>query len=197
MRGIPCVTKLIVGLGNPGNEYAKTRHNVGFWCLDEVAARLGSPNLRARWNGLVAEISVDGERAYLLYPQTYMNRSGDSVAQAVRYLGIGDFSRELVIVCDDLDLPPGTLRLRLKGSAGGHNGVKSILAHLGTEEFPRIRLGIGRPPFDITVVDYVLANFSKSERVLVGGAVDRAADAILKTFSEPFDRVMTAFNARA
>lgn len=185
--------KLIVGLGNPGAEYARTRHNVGFWCLDRVAERLGSPPERLRWNARLAEATAGGERVYLLFPQTFMNRSGEAVLPAVRYLNL-QVERDLIVVYDDLDLPPGRLRLRKKGSAGGHNGMKSVISALGTAAFPRIRIGIGRPPSDVAVVDYVLSTFPPVERALVEEAAERAAEAAVQACALPFEEVMNGFN---
>ncbi len=187
--------KLVVGLGNPGKEYEKTRHNVGFWCIEKLEDKLGVGRPYKKWQALVTDTKVGGERVYLIRPQTYMNLSGQSVKEAILALG-AEPSRDLILIYDDLDLPVGSIRLREKGSAGGHNGVKSVLQLAGSHEFPRIRIGIGRPPFDITVVDYVLSGFPKKDRDHVTQAVEIAADAVLASLEEPFPIVMNKFNSR-
>lgn len=190
------MAKLIVGLGNPGKEYAKTRHNVGFWCVERTMDKFALKGEKSKWHSIVVEGMLRGERVYLMRPQTYMNLSGQAVQAAVSFLQL-DAQRDVLVMYDDLDLPTGSLRLREKGGAGGHNGIKSIISQLGTDVFARIRIGIGRPPFDITVTDYVLSNFSKAERTLVEEAVERAADAVGEACEAPFIQVMNRFNARS
>ncbi len=191
------MAKLIVGLGNPGKEYAKTRHNVGFWCVDHIARMLGTTSFKEKWQAKVAESVIGGERVYFMMPMTYMNDSGRAVGEAVHFLKQSDFENDLLVVYDDLDLPVGNIRLRAKGSAGGHNGMKSIIQAIGSSDFPRIRIGIGRPPFDITVRDFVLSGFGKSERELIDDAVERAAKAAVAACQEPFAIVMNVFNSQA
>ncbi|PWI58444.1 aminoacyl-tRNA hydrolase [Sulfoacidibacillus thermotolerans] len=188
------MSKLIVGLGNPGKEYEKTRHNVGFMVIDSLAQSLGIVSAKEKWRSLVAESMVEGERVYLMRPQTYMNVSGEAIRAAVDYLKLDRLSEQLLVIYDDMDLPIGKVRLREKGSAGGHNGVKSIIWHLGTEEFPRIRVGIGHPPADVAVVDYVLSRFSKVEHAQIALAVEYSAKAALAFCNTPFPIVMNAFN---
>lgn len=187
--------KLVVGLGNPGKDYEKTKHNVGFWCIETLQDKLNAHRPYKKWQALVTEAKVAQEEVYLLRPQTYMNLSGQSVREAVRAIGI-EPDRDLLLIYDDLDLPVGSIRLREKGSAGGHNGVKSVLQHLGNNLFPRIRIGIGRPPFDITVVDYVLSPFRKDDRELVRQSVEFAAEAVRASCEQPFASVMNKFNSR-
>ncbi len=187
--------KLVVGLGNPGKEYEKTRHNVGFWCIEKLQDKLGAGRPYKKWQALVADTKVGGERVYLIRPQTYMNLSGQSVKEAILALGIEPV-RDLILIYDDMDMPVGSIRLREKGSAGGHNGVKSVLQLAGSHEFPRIRIGIGRPPFDITVVDYVLSTFSKNDREQVMQAVELAAEAAEAALTQAFPIVMNKFNSR-
>lgn len=187
--------KLVVGLGNPGKDYERTRHNVGFWCIERLQDSLNASRPYKKWQAFVSEAKVAQERVYLLRPQTYMNLSGQSVKEAILALDI-DPSRELILVYDDLDLPVGSIRLREKGSAGGHNGVKSVLQLAGSTEFARIRIGIGRPPYDVTVIDYVLGSFSKHDREQVLRAVDVAAKAVREACEEPFPVVMNKFNSR-
>lgn len=183
---------VIVGLGNPGKAYTKTRHNVGFWCVERVMERLAVTTAKEKFHGLLTETVVAGIHIYLLRPQTYMNLSGQSVSAALRYLSLSP--EQIIVTYDDLDIPVGTLRLREKGSAGGHNGIKSMIAELGTDVFARIRIGIGRPQFDVSVSDYVLAPFAKVELAAVDAAVDRAAEAVLAACQEPFVQVMNRFN---
>jgi PTH1 family peptidyl-tRNA hydrolase len=136
--------KLLVGLGNPGREYANTRHNIGFLCLDELARRHGAAFDKVHLRALIATVSLGAERVVLARPQTFMNLSGEAVGALLSWYKLP--ASDLIVVTDDMDLPFGRLRLRLKGSAGGHNGLKSIIESLGTLEFPRLRVGIGRPP---------------------------------------------------
>ena len=189
------MVRLIAGLGNPGREYAKTRHNVGFWCVERLLARCGDPPVRRRFSGLLAEISVEGRAVMVLRPLTYMNLSGGAVREAVRHLNLARPEEELLVIHDDLDLPAGRIRLRQQGSAGGHNGVKSIIAQLGDERFLRVRIGVGRPPVGVTAVDHVLKRFGRAELPLVAAAVERAAEAAERACSTPFPVVMNAFNS--
>ena len=184
--------KCIVGLGNPGAQYEHTRHNIGFEVVNLLAERLQAPFKQSKFKGLCAETTVNGEKVLLLKPMTYMNLSGESVKAAMDYyrLGTGD----LLVVYDDLDLPPGKIRLRQKGSAGGHNGIKSIIHHLGTQEFNRIRIGIGRPDRDAYMPDYVLGRFSKEDRVKMQLAVEKSADACEAWLEKPFPVVMNFYN---
>jgi PTH1 family peptidyl-tRNA hydrolase len=168
--------KLVVGLGNPGRKYAGTRHNVGFDVVALLARRFNAPAPRSDFQAEVTEAAIHGERALLAAPQTYMNLSGRSVRQIVDFYKLP--LDQLLIVCDDLNLPPGRLRLRASGSAGGQKGLQNIIEHLGTEDFPRLRLGIGRPPPQIDAVDYVLMRFPTEERELIARAVEQAADAV-------------------
>ncbi|MHB1684202.1 MAG: aminoacyl-tRNA hydrolase [Bacilli bacterium] len=189
------MAKLIVGLGNPGKQYAQTRHNVGFWCVLRIMETVRAGVAKEKWRSTVAEATIQGERVYLLQPLTYMNLSGEAVRAAIDFLKLENLQRNLIVVYDDMDLPVGKIRLREKGSAGGHNGMKSIIEHLGTEAFPRIRIGIGRPEFDIVVTDYVLSRFSGPERSIVETAVIRAADAAVAACTVPFATVMNVFNS--
>jgi len=157
---------LIVGLGNPGKQYSHTRHNAGFMALEYLSQKLAAPIKRVRFKGLCGTAQLGGKPVLLLMPQTYMNLSGESVAEAARFYKIPP--ERVVIVYDDKDLPVGSLRLRAKGSAGGHNGVKSIIAHLGTQEFPRLRIGVGAAPGPgQELVDHVLGEFSKAEQKVI------------------------------
>lgn len=188
------MVKLIVGLGNPGREYEGTRHNVGFQCAKAVLDQAGQPAAKERFRSLAAEIYPAGRKVLVLCPQTFMNLSGNAVIEAIRYLQIADPAEELLVVYDDLDLPTGRIRLRQRGSSGGHNGLKSIIGQLGADAFLRIRIGIGRPPVGVAVIDHVLRRFSREEKPLVEDAVSRAAQAALEACARPFPEVMNEYN---
>ncbi|MCP1121892.1 aminoacyl-tRNA hydrolase [Bacillus sp. 3103sda1] len=184
--------KLIVGLGNPGREYELTRHNIGFMAIDELSKRWNIPLNEQKFKGLFGAGFVNGEKVILLKPLTYMNLSGESIRPLMDYykIDIEDF----VVMYDDLDIPVGKLRLRMKGSAGGHNGVKSTIAHLGTQEFQRIRMGIDRPKNGMKVVDYVLGRFTVDEMPEVERAIEKSAGACEEWLKTPFLQVMNTFN---
>jgi len=186
--------KLIVGLGNPGKQYENTRHNIGFKVIDELAERWNSPLNQMKFNGMYATVHRPEGKVMLLKPLTYMNLSGESVRPVIDYFDIDP--ENLVILYDDLDLPPGQLRLRQKGSAGGHNGMKSLIQHLGTQEFNRIRIGIGRPSGGMKVPDYVLANFSEDESATIRESVVKSADACEAWLNKSFLSVMNDFNSQ-
>jgi len=165
--------RLIVGLGNPGAEYSETRHNAGFWFCERLAASLGAPLSReARFHGLVGQARAAG--LWLLLPQTYMNHSGQAVGALARFYRIPP--AEVLVVHDELDIPPGQLRLKFGGGLGGHNGLKDITAHLGTQDFWRLRIGIGHPGDRDQVVGYVLKPPRREERTEIETAIDRALD---------------------
>ncbi len=185
--------KLIVGLGNPGKQYEKTRHNAGFMAVDETARLLGIIMNQIKFKGMIGEGRVGSEKVILLKPLTYMNLSGESLIQVLQF-----YKPELdqiLVIYDDLDTQVGQIRLRMKGSAGGHNGIKSIIQHVGTEEFYRIRVGIGRPQQGEKVVDYVLEPFMKAEEGDIHTAVKKSAEAARTWIAEPFEQVMNKFNA--
>jgi len=171
------MVKLVVGLGNPGKEYERTRHNVGWMVLDKLCKELGCSFSRQKFDGLFAEYYTgDGRKVFFLKPLTFMNRSGESVGKFVRFYKLQP--QEVLVVYDDLDLPVGKLRLRLKGSSGGHRGVLSVEGALGTQNFPRLRVGIGRPERKEEVVDYVLSPFGEEELEVVERAISKAADCV-------------------
>ena len=186
--------KLIVGLGNPGDKYAETRHNTGFLALDKVAEKLHVNVQRKAFNSLMGKALVRDEQVILLKPQTYMNNSGEAVGKAVRYYHL-DPEKDVLVIYDDLDLPVGKIRLREKGSAGGHNGLKSIIAHLGTQNFSRIRVGIDGQ-FKYNTIDYVLSCFSGEEKQLWNEAIEKAAEAAYEFTYDPFQKVMNRHNQR-
>jgi PTH1 family peptidyl-tRNA hydrolase len=184
--------KLIVGLGNPGPKYRETRHNVGFKVLERLAERLRAPFSKEKYHALVAEGRHEGDRLVLMKPLTFMNNSGLAVGRAVRYTGV-EFD-DLLVVVDEVHLPLGRLRLRGNGSAGGHNGLKSIIAHLGSQEFPRLRLGVGAVDDPGGMVDHVLSAFAVAERPEVDTMIDRATDAVLAFLSDGLEQTMNAYN---
>lgn len=169
---------LIVGLGNPGKEYEKTRHNAGFRAIDGLAAKLGCKIDKAKFQGLYGQVSYQGRKLYLLKPQTYMNLSGRAVVQLSAYFHIPP--QRIIVLFDDISLEPGRLRIRPDGSAGGHNGIKSIIAEVGSQDFPRVKIGVGakaHPEQDLA--DHVLSTFSTNEEKALTSALERAADAAL------------------
>lgn len=184
--------KLIVGLGNPGKQYAKTRHNVGFDVIDELSERFSIPLDQAKLKGLYGIGFIKGEKVLLLKPMTYMNLSGESIRAVIDYYQM-DLD-DLLVIYDDLDLPVGKIRLRQKGSAGGHNGIKSTIAHLGQQQFNRIRIGIDRPKNGMSVPDYVLGRFFSEEQIEIQTAVKKSADACEAWLNKPFLQVMNEFN---
>lgn len=184
---------LIVGLGNPGSRYARNRHNLGFQVLDRLAARHDLRFDRSQKQALVAQGTIAGQRVLLAKPQTYMNASGEAVAPLARFYQI-PLDRVMVIF-DDLDLPLGTLRLRPGGGAGGHNGMRSIIHHLGSDAFPRLRIGIGRPPGRMAPTAYVLQDFRPEEEAEMAIVREQAADAIELWLSEGLPAAMNRYNA--
>jgi len=169
---------LIVGLGNPGKEYEKTRHNCGFRAIDVLADKLGCKVDKGKFQGLYGQVNYGEKKLYLLKPLTYMNLSGRSVLQLSAYFQIPP--QRIIVLFDDISLPPGRLRIRADGSAGGHNGIKSIIGELGSQEFPRVKIGVGAKPHpEQDLADWVLSTFSASDEKNLASALDRAADAAL------------------
>ncbi|SNR82435.1 aminoacyl-tRNA hydrolase [Desulfurobacterium atlanticum] len=166
------MVKLVVGLGNPGKEYAKTRHNVGWMVLDKVANQFEEPFSKEKFKGVIAEIQSPHGKVILLKPLTYMNRSGESVAEAVKFYKLNP--EEILVISDDLDMPVGKVRMRKEGKHGGHRGLMSIEEKLGSSRFPRIKIGIGRPERKEMVANYVLQPFSKEQLPIIEMAIDEA-----------------------
>ena len=164
---------LVVGLGNPGAKYEHTRHNMGFLAVDGLARRKGFRFNKLRFRAWTAEWMVNGEKVLVMKPQTYMNLSGEAVGEAARFYKIP--ADHVIVISDDISLPLGKLRVRGNGSAGGHNGLKNIIAHLGTDAFPRVKVGVGAPEHDI--VDWVIGPFTANERKVIDGVLDRALGA--------------------
>lgn len=186
--------KLIVGLGNPGPQYRDSRHNVGFRVLDEVAQRLGAGFRTEKFGGLVAEVRQEHARVLLLKPMTYMNRSGTSVAQALRNRKM-DLSTDLLVVLDEAQLPLGRIRMRAAGSDGGHNGLRSIIEHLGTDQFPRLRIGVGKNKPGGDLAQHVLSAFTREERPEIETAIRRAAAGVLTFLERGVAAAMNECNA--
>jgi len=184
----------VVGLGNPGEEYRSTRHNIGFQVVDAVAARWNVDIRRPEFRALTAEGNIGRSMVLLMKPQTFMNASGRAVADALTGLGLPP--ERLIAVYDDLDLPVGRLRVRSDGGAGGHRGVASMIDQLGTAAFPRVRVGIGRPPEGCAVIDYVLSPFDADQQDEVARVVIRAADAVECIIADGVTSAMQAFNGR-
>ena len=169
---------LIVGLGNPGREYEKTRHNVGFRAIDRLADKLGCRIDKGKFQGLYNQVSYKDNKLYLLKPQTFMNLSGQSVKQLAAFFHIPP--QNIIVMFDDISLEPGRLRIRSDGSAGGHNGIKSIISCIGSQDFPRVKIGVGAKPHpDYDLANWVLSNFTASEEKDLSSALERAADAAL------------------
>ncbi|MGB7324366.1 MAG: aminoacyl-tRNA hydrolase [Rubripirellula sp.] len=185
--------KLIVGLGNPGNKYDRTRHNIGFVAVDKVASLVSASPSKVKFDGLLAEAVTGGEKVALLWPQTYMNASGQSVRRAVDFYKID--AEDVLVVCDDLNLASGKVRLRASGSAGGQKGLSDTIRHLQTDSFARLKIGIGRPPEGWDVSDYVLGRFSSSEQETMESATTAAAKAAICWATEGVVAAMNRHNA--
>lgn len=185
--------KMIVGLGNPGKKYEQTKHNVGFMMVDRLAKKYVATFKKNPFEAEVADFFVNGEKILLVKPQTFMNESGRAVGPLMTYFGI--YPEELVVIYDDLDLALGKIRLRQKGSAGGHNGIKSIISHLNTKEFDRIKIGIDRPKAKMTVVNHVLSPFAKEDQPLIEASIDKAIAATVDYIEKnDFVATMNRFN---
>ena len=186
------VMYIIAGLGNPTREYEKTRHNVGFEVIDVLADMLGTTVEEKKFKGCYGRGIIGGEKVLLLKPQTFMNLSGESIRAASDFYKVDP--EHIIIIYDDISLDVGQLRIRKKGSAGGHNGIKNIIAHLGTQEFPRIKVGVGDKPKKMDLADYVLSRFSKEDRAAMEDAFKEAAKAVEVMITEGMDTAMNQFN---
>ena len=184
---------LIVGLGNPGKEYERTRHNCGFRAIDVLCSKLSCKTDKGKFQGLYCQTVHKGVKLYLLKPQTYMNLSGRSVLQLSAYFNIPP--QRIIVLFDDISLPPGRLRIRANGSAGGHNGIRSIIGELGSQEFPRVKIGVGSKPHpEQDLADWVLSAFSPSEEKDLESALVRAADAALSIIDCGIAETANRFN---
>lgn len=183
--------KLIVGLGNPGKKYEKTRHNCGFRVIEKLEEALGVSCNQVKFQGLYTKCKYHGEDILLFKPTTYMNLSGQAVAEIMRFYKLSN--KDLLVIYDDLDTAVGKIRLRESGNPGGHNGMKSVIAHLGTKDFQRIRVGIGRD-MDVMIIDYVLKNFPKADESSMEMAFNNAKDAVLLSIDQGFNQAMNRYN---
>lgn len=186
---------MIVGLGNPTKEYKGTRHNVGFDVIDAIGEKYKINVDSKKHKGIYGSGYIEGYKIVLIKPQTYMNLSGESVREFIDYYKV-DPETELIVVYDDIDLDVGQLRIRKKGSAGGHNGIKNIIAHLGTENFNRIKVGVGEKPKGMDLADYVLGHFSKADRVGVDEAIEHAVTAVELMITKDVDYAMNVYNRK-
>ena len=186
---------MVVGLGNPGSKYERTRHNIGFDCLNNLHAKMGSPNLQAKFEGQFAKGRIGQRDVCLVWPLTFMNCSGRCVSQFARFYKVE--IQNILVICDDLSLPLGKLRIRKSGSSGGQKGLNDIIQSLGTQEVPRLRIGIDPTPEHWDTADYVLSKFSASERAVVDDGLSRAEAAIIGWLTEGIDHVMNLFNRDA
>lgn len=188
------ITWLVVGLGNPGDEYRSTRHNAGFMAVDEIARDLGARVDRMKFHALTGDATVDGVRVLLMKPMTMMNASGIAVAEAAKFYKLSP--ERILVFSDDITLAPGRLRVRARGSAGGHNGLKSIIKYLGSEDFPRIRLGVGEKPHpEMDLADWVVSNFTDSEKLQLHSAALCAEEGLKLILSGDFDRAVQLCNS--
>ena len=184
---------MIVGLGNPGRQYEESKHNTGFRVVDELAKRWNVTLWQDKMDALVAQTTVNGEKIILVKPQTYMNESGRAVGPLMRWYKIDQ--PDVYVAYDDMDLAVGRLRIRKGGSAGGHNGLKSIIQHLGTDQFPRIKVGVGQKPHpDYDMADWVLSKFAGEDLKTITEAIRKAADAVECLIQEGPDKAMNRFN---
>ena len=186
---------LIVGLGNPGSKYAGTRHNMGFDVIDYLIEKHGVPQGGVKFNAMYGKGMIAGEKVVLMKPLSFMNLSGGPVRDMLNYFKL-DPEREMIVIYDDIDLEPGQLRIRVKGSAGGHNGIKDIIRQLGTDKFLRIKVGVGAKPKDWDLADHVLGRFADSDRILVDAAIKKAGGAVEKILSEGVDAAMNEYNRK-
>ena len=186
---------LIAGLGNPGKQYEATRHNMGFDVIDKLVEEFNVPQAGVKFNAMYGKGRIGGEPVILMKPLSYMNLSGGPIRDMANYFKI-DPETELIVIYDDIDTEPGQLRVRKKGSAGGHNGIKSIIQQLGTQNFMRVRVGVGAKPKDWDLADYVLGRFDRDDRQLVEDAQDRACEAVEMILADSVDAAMNQFNKK-
>ena len=183
---------VVVGLGNPGPQYTHTRHNIGFWCIDRLAADHAIDVKRRHRASLIGEGTIGDSRVVLAKPRTFVNRSGEAVRYLLARYRVSP--EDVLVVCDDIALDPGKIRLRTGGSAGGHNGLKSIVEALGTQQFPRLRVGIGRPADGGDQIAFVVGTMTQAERQVAHAAVACAAEAVVATLADGIERAMNRFN---
>lgn len=185
---------IIVGLGNPGKKYEHTRHNAGFEVIDILADRMGINVEESKHKGLLGRGMLEGQKVVLVKPQTFMNLSGECVREVADFYKVAE--DEIIVIYDDISLDPGQLRIRAKGSAGGHNGIKNIIAQLGTQVFPRVKVGVGEKPRMMDLADYVLSRFSKEDQGKMDDAFKEAADAVAMMVSQGVEPAMNKYNTK-
>lgn len=183
---------LIVGLGNPEEEYSNTRHNMGFNTINELAKRYNINVSKKKFKGLYEICNIEGKKVILLKPQTFMNLSGESIKEIVEYYNIP--IEKIIVIYDDMDIEKGSIKIRKKGGAGSHNGMKSIIENLNTEDFARIRIGIGKPENNYDKINYVIGNLSKEEREALKVGVEKAAEAVIEILKNSVEIAMNKFN---
>lgn len=186
--------KLLIGLGNPTREYVGTRHNIGFDAITRISDTYGITVTEKKHKAMVGKGVIEGEKVLLIKPETYMNLSGESVIDAVNYYKTGP--EDIIVFCDDINLEPGQIRIRKKGSAGGHNGLKNIIAHLGTEDFARCRIGVGEKPEGWDLADHVLGHFPKEQEPLIRDALKDAEDVARLFVRGELDAAMNLYNKK-
>lgn len=186
---------IIVGLGNPGKEYAGTRHNVGFQMIDKIADENNINMIENKHKALIGKGYIDGQKVILVKPQTFMNLSGESIRTVIDYYKIEE-ENELLVIYDDISMDVGQIRIRKKGSAGGHNGIKNIIAHLGHDVFLRIKVGVGEKPKGYDLVDYVLGHFNKTEREIMDESGCKISEAVRLMVAEKVDEAMNQYNKK-
>ena len=187
---------IIVGLGNPGKDYTNTRHNIGFDVIDALADMAGISVIEKKHKAIIGKGVIDGQKVILAKPQTYMNLSGESVREIIDYYKV-DEEQELIVISDDISLDVGNIRVRKKGSAGGHNGLKNIIAHLGHDTFMRVKMGVGEKPKGYDLADYVLGHFTSDERKVMNDAAKAATEAIRMMMAGDVDKAMNEFNKKS
>lgn len=186
---------IIAGLGNPTMQYEGTRHNAGFDVIDALADKYNISVDGRKNRAYIGKGMIEGQKVILVKPQTYMNLSGESIGGLVDYFKV-DEEQELIVIYDDISLPPGQIRIRKKGSAGGHNGIKNIIAHLGTQVFPRIKVGVGEKPKNFDLADYVLSHFTKAEKEEMQEGYEKAIEAVVKILSGEMEAAMNEYNRK-
>jgi len=186
---------LIVGLGNPGKEYEHTRHNVGFDTIDVLAKKYNMPLNKKGHVSMYSKGKINGNDVILVKPMTYMNSSGEAVARFANYYKLDD-AKQIIIILDDTDLEVGKIRIRPKGSSGGHNGLKSVIKHLGCEDFIRIRIGVGKRPSNYNQIDWVLGHFSKDDNKIINESFEKAADGAICVIESGIDKAMNKYNSK-
>lgn len=184
---------IVIGLGNPGDKYKATRHNVGFNVIDCLADRNNVVLNKIKHKAIIGETRIDGEKVILIKPQTYMNRSGESVIDIYNFYKVP--IENIIVIYDDIDIPFGSLRIKPRGSAGSHNGMKSVIYHLQSDNFPRVRIGIGRPEEGQDLAHYVLGGFNKEERAVIDSTIEKAAKAVEKIITEGINKAMNEYNS--